>query len=173
VAVLRRQQALGLAQDAQATLEKIDQELQGLRQELDGSAEQAKSGPPKPHRAKALVVEDDHNERELLAGFLRMAGIDVDAVEDGLDALDYLRGHDRPDVVLLDLGLPRCDGPTMVREIRRDPAYAGLKIFAVTGRRQDEFGGNPAGIGIDRWFPKPLNPEALLEDLNREFANVG
>ena len=128
--------------------------------------------PPKPRRARtALLVEDDTNERELLAGFLRMAGLDVATAGDGDDALDYLHRQGRPDVVLLDMVLPRCDGPTTVREIRRDPTLAGLKIFAVTGHSPDRFNLQPgAAGGIDRWFNKPLNPEALLHDLNQELA---
>lgn len=53
-----------------------------------------------------LVVEDDRNQRELPAGFLRMAGLDVDTAGDGLDALEHLHARSRPDMVLLDMGLP-------------------------------------------------------------------
>ena len=50
------------------------------------------------------------------------------------------------------MGLPRVDGPTAVREIRRNPAYAGLKIFAVTGRSPEEFDLERGPGGIDAWF---------------------
>src|SRR5205085_8039626 len=86
-----------------------------------------------PRSRKALVVEDDTNERELLAGFLRMAGLDVVTAGDGADALDHLRGAPLPDVVLLDMVLPRCDGPETIRAIRHDPQLRGVRIFAVTG----------------------------------------
>jgi len=151
------------------TLEREFQAMQEKVAEL--------TAPPKPaaHTAprsrKALVVEDDTNERELLAGFLRMAGLDVVTAGDGADALDYLRTEGRPDVVLLDLMLPTTDGITTAREIRRNPANEGLKIFAVTGHSADRFG--PDGLrsaGIDRWFQKPLNPEALLRDLNQDLC---
>ena len=56
----------------------------------------------------------------MLALFLRNAGLDVDTACDGSDALDYLHTHRRPDVVLLDMGLPRCDGATVVRKVRWD-----------------------------------------------------
>jgi len=75
-------------------------------------------------------VEDEENERELLAGYLRLAGFLVDTAGDGCDALDHLHAGERPDVVLLDMGLPRCDGATTACEIRRDPACSGLEIFA-------------------------------------------
>ena len=94
---------------------------------------------------------------------------------DGLDALDYLHKGGRPDVVLLDMGLPRCDGPTTVREIRRDPACAGLKVFAVSASAPEQFGwAGQAGRegGVNRWFQKPVNPQELLRELKQELAGV-
>src|SRR5262249_53908914 len=119
---------------------------------------------------KALLVEDDANQRELLAGFLRMSGIDVATAGDGCAALDYLHSHPCPDLVLLDMGLPRCDGPTAVRLIRSEAAYRDLKIFAVTGASPDELGVETGPAGINRWFRKPLDPTALLQELRQEMA---
>ncbi|HEV3257873.1 MAG TPA: response regulator [Gemmataceae bacterium] len=172
LALLRRQLKAGLTVASEGTLERINEEFRTLQHQVEEAAK--KAVPPAPARArkahKALLVEDDTNERELLAGFLRLAGLDVATAGDGTDALDYLRGQGRPDVVLLDMVLPRCDGPTTVREIRRDPALAGLKIFAVTGHAPERFGLEGKGAGIDRWFNKPLNPENLLRDLQQELG---
>lgn len=173
LALVKQQQERGLDQAARATLDKVEREIHALGRNLDESARghlALGSQPVRPRRA--LLVEDDPNERELLAGFLRMAGVGVDVVGDGLDALDYLHNHERPDVVLLDMGLPRCDGPTTVREIRRDPACQGMKIFAVTGHTPGEYEGTSPGMGIDRWFLKPLDPQVLLRDINQELAKA-
>jgi len=167
LAELRRQLQAGLTVDALATLDKVEEDVLMLRERLEAEVERA--AQPARRARKALLVEDDSNERELLAGFLRTAGLDVDTAGDGTDALDYLHSHVRPDVVLLDMGLPRCDGATMVRQLRRDPAYAGLKIFAVTGYSADQFDLDRGPGGVDRWFHKPINPEALLQDLKREL----
>ncbi len=168
--LMRRQLQVDQTQEAQATLANLQEDFQMLQQRLEGDGEKARPRPStRPHPVRrALLVEDDRNERELLAGLLRIAGLDVDTAGDGVAALDYLHTRGRPDVVLLDMVLPRCDGPTMLREIRRDPAYAGLKIFAVTGHAPEELllDDDP---GVDRWFNKPLNPEALLHDLNVEL----
>jgi CheY-like chemotaxis protein len=72
-------------------------------------------------------------------------------------------------VLLLDMGLPRCDGPTTVREIRQDRQLAGLKIVAVSGHLPEEFNLTRGPGGIDRWFTKPLDPSALIRDLEREL----
>jgi CheY-like chemotaxis protein len=116
------------------------------------------------------LVEDEENERELLAGYLRLAGFAVDTAGDGCDALDHLHAGERPDVVLLDMSLPRCDGATTAREIRRDPACAGLKIFAVSGHSPNEYKLDRGHGGIDRWFHKPLDPAALLRELTQELG---
>jgi two-component system, OmpR family, response regulator len=160
----------GLVDDAKATLATIRQHCQLLLHGIEGELEALPAPEKVSHRArKALLVEDDSNQRELLAAFLRLSGLDVDTVGDGADALDYLRSQRRPDVVLCDMMLPRCDGPTMVRAIRRDVTYAGLKIFGVTGHPPEEFHLESGPTGIDRWFRKPLDPTELLQDLSREF----
>src|SRR5262249_5411941 len=120
LAVLRRQLQAGNLADAELTLDSLPEELGLLRQRLENAhPEQGKSQPEAARKGRALLVEDNANERELLATFLRISGLDVVTAGDGCDALDYLHSHRLPDLVLLDMGLPRCDGPTVVREIRR------------------------------------------------------
>lgn len=166
LAQLRRQLEAGATAEALETLARLEEDLDLLRQRLDGGVQ-----PPAPRlpARRALLVEDNANERELLASFLRRSGIEVTTAADGEDALDTLKKRGRPDVVLLDMGLPRCDGPTAVRAIRRDPTYAGLKIFAVTGHVPDEFDLSTGPAGIDRWFQKPINPVELVQNLNQEL----
>jgi two-component system, OmpR family, response regulator len=166
--LLQRQLQAGMLQDAELTLGRVEDELELLRQRLEVEA-QEKLEPAATRPCQALLVEDDSNERELLASFLRLAGIRVDTAGDGAAALDYLHGHERPDVVLMDMGLPRCDGATAVREIRRDPRLAGLKIFAVSGHTPDEYSQVSGPGGVDRWFCKPLDPALLVRDLNQSF----
>ena len=161
----------GLTHDAKATLARIRDDFQLLRYGVDGELEEgAPPHPATPRKAKALLVEDDNHQRELLAGFLRMAGLDVDTTGDGCDALDYLRSRPRPDVVLMDMGLPRCDGATAVRQIRSDPAFTGLRIFAVTASAPNGFDIPHGPAGIDRWFQKPLDPASLLHELKQELG---
>src|SRR5262249_43867360 len=81
LAVLRRQCQAGLTEAAEATLQKLDAEFQALQEQVERAVEAARPQPVRPR--KALVVEDDQNERELLAGLLRLAGLDVDTAGDG------------------------------------------------------------------------------------------
>jgi carbon storage regulator CsrA len=170
--LLRVQLAAGLLDEANSTLCRIQDDFQLLRYGVEGEMENRSPNPmARARQRKALLVEDDHNQREFLAGFLRQSGLQVDTVGDGCDALHYLRSHAKPDVVLLDMRLPRVDGPTIVREIRSNPAYTGLKIFGVTGYLPEEFGLARGANGIDRWFLKPIDPSALLQELTKELGS--
>jgi carbon storage regulator CsrA len=173
LALLRKQCQLGMRDSLETTIDTIEKELKAMREHIGGAmASQQPCAAPKARKVRrALLVEDDQNERELLAAYLRMSGLVVETAGDGQDALDYLHTHERPDVVLMDMVLPRCDGPTAIREIRRDPAYAEMKIFAVTGQPLDRFG-DRGRLGVDRWFNKPLDAEVLLRDLHRDFSGT-
>jgi carbon storage regulator CsrA len=165
----------GLPPGVAADLTRIEADLQALRARITGQTPAVEQRPGRPsggagQRRRALLVEDNANERELLATFLRMAGLSVDTAGDGADALGYLQTHARPDVILLDMAMPRCDGPTAVRAIRKEPTLAGVKIVAVTGHAAEEFDLSAGPAGVDRWFQKPVDPAALVRELEREFT---
>ena len=164
--ILADQLGTSLAAEAMSTLEGIREEVEFMKARVN---EPTKSNDPAWH-CRALLVEDDRNERELLASYLRLAGIEVDVAGDGCAALEYLRRPQPPDVVLLDMGLPRCDGATAVRIIRGDPQLARLKIIAVSGHSPEEFEVPCGKSGVDRWFLKPIDPAALLRDIARVAA---
>jgi CheY-like chemotaxis protein/sRNA-binding carbon storage regulator CsrA len=159
--LLRKQLQAGQGTAAEQTLEMLIHKVSNLRE-----ARSVKSGSDAvQHAPRALLVEDDDNERFLLAGFLRSSGFEVDSAGDGAEALTYLAASDKPDLILLDMLMPRCDGPTTVRTIRRNPHFAGMKIFAVSGTAPAELGVELGPQGIDRWFQKPLDPERLVGEL--------
>lgn len=164
--LLRKQLEAGQTENASGTFEKLLDELSRLDRQVGELGRGAEpSEPGEDARAalrKALVVEDEANEREMLAGFLRLSGCEVATAGDGAAALDYLCSHAHPDVVLLDMRMPRCDGPKTIEMIRRNPELAGLKVFAVSGSTPDEMGIATGPQGVDRWFIKPLDPERLI-----------
>jgi carbon storage regulator CsrA len=167
--LFRRQCQAGLEEDAERTFDRLMSEFGRLEEEV--SAPRPAPKPAKPN-LRALLIEDDQNESELLAGFLRMTGFDVATAEDGRDALDYLASHKRPDLVLLDMLMPRCDGPSTVQAIRCNHDFDPMKIFAVSGTSPSTLGVTIGPGGIDRWFPKPINPETLVRELARELHST-
>jgi len=165
IALYLAQQQLGrgLTEAAEGTLDKSLAELAGIESEL---APIRQPTPPRlPRRIQALLVEDNPNESTLLGSYLRLGGVDVAQAGDGQEALDYLATHDRPDAVLLDMALPRRNGPSVVAALRSDPNYTGLKVYAVTGSRPEDVGLAVGPSGVDGWFTKPLNPARLVEAL--------
>ncbi len=161
--------------DTSSTLDRIVTELRAMASLVEGP--QPVAAPPLvasgagEHRPwKALVVEDDANESLLLAGILRMTGYEVDVAGDGADALDYLHSHARPDIVLLDMKLPKLDGATTLGRIRRDPNLDGMKVYAVSATPPKRFGVKTGPGGIDRWFCKPLDPRELVRQLDSELS---
>jgi carbon storage regulator CsrA len=157
--LFRRQRAAGLMDESEATLASL---LQGF-EEIDYGA----ANKPILPACRTLVVDDDANERGLLAGLLNMNGCECATAADGFEALDYLRNHDRPDVILLDMHMPRCDGPNTLRAIRDEPRLSDLRIFGVSGTSPQDLGIAIGPAGIDGWFPKPLNPRQLWETLQK------
>jgi carbon storage regulator CsrA len=152
----RKQGALGRAAEAERTLDGALKTLDALAQ-----ADAAPPAPAAPRPGRALIVEDDANERELLAGVLGLSGCECATAADGEDALAYLEAGGRPDVILLDMGLPRCDGPETLRRIRGDERFARLRVFSVSGTDPRELNVPVGPNGFDAWFPKPLNPRGL------------
>jgi carbon storage regulator CsrA len=164
--LLRRRMEMGQAVDVESTISRI---LQQLR-EIDVQLQSADNGSPDNSPAeprRALIVEDNANESHLLAEFLRMSGYEVDTVQDGLEALAYLQHNERPDAVLLDMCMPRMNGPKTVSSIRDEPGLQDLKLFAVSGTNRHDVGLDVGPSGVDGWFSKPVNAMELVREMNR------
>lgn len=119
---------------------------------------------------KVLVVDDDANERQLLAGLLQMDGCQVETANDGLDAIAFLKQSAVPDVVLLDMQMPRLGGKETLAVIRDN--WRDLLVFGVSGTtpvENDIALGGPCGI--DEWFEKPLNPSELVDRMRQRLRS--
>jgi carbon storage regulator CsrA len=162
----QKELACGVSDEAQRSLAEAMAGLARLDREMADDPERPASAAQRI-LGRALLVEDNLNEGRLLAKYLERSGFRVDVAHDGCDALDYLSSHDRPDVVLLDMLMPRCDGPATIRAIRGKEEYAGMKVFAVSGIRPTELAVPIGPGGVDQWFAKPLDPDALIEEINR------
>lgn len=147
----------GQPAEAEAAFRKGIVALESLDKEWPGRP----AAPPR--RCRALIVEDDANERELLAGLLALQGCECATAADGHAALEYLAANALPDVVLLDMGLPRVSGPQLLRRLRQEPRCRDLKVFAVSGADPDAVGVAVGNDGVDAWFAKPLSPARLWE----------
>ena len=111
-------------------------------------------------KPRILLIEDDQDMRELVAGHLVHTGFDVQRAEDGIKghalALQY-----EPDVILLDLMLPKVDGLTLCQRLRRDERTANIPILMITalGGTKDKVTG--FNSGADDYITKPFDLEEL------------
>jgi signal transduction histidine kinase/CheY-like chemotaxis protein len=111
---------------------------------------------------RVLVVEDSADAREALRALLEMSGHEVRGVEDASRALDLVRTW-RPDVALVDLGLPGMSGYELGGQLRRAPFGEDLLIVAITGYGQPDDRRRTSESGFDAHLVKPVSPEMLLE----------
>lgn len=168
--MLQRMLEAGQTEDAEPTIFRIFNELKTLEEELAPARTKSSTTDGNNGRCRALIVEDDPNQCELLAGYLRLSGFEVTTAMDGLQAMVHLSEHDRTDVVLLDMKLPRFDGHKTVSAIRQNARFQSLKIFAVTGSDQNDSDVNIGPQGVDRWFKKPVDPGLLVHAIHDELA---
>jgi PAS domain S-box-containing protein len=135
-----------------------------LREQPAGAPDAAsRAVVPPPSRRRVLVVEDSADARESLQMLLELAGHVVETSEDGPDGLAKLDAF-RPEVALIDLGLPGLDGYTLARRARENPETRAIRLVAVTGYGQAEDRQRALAAGFDLHVTKPVDA-SMLEDL--------
>jgi phosphotransferase system HPr (HPr) family protein len=110
--------------------------------------------------ANILVVDDYRDTAESMALWLQCFGHDVQIAHDGYQAIEIAR-RQRPDVVLLDIGLPDLDGYQVASTLRRE-LHGPLAIIAVTGYGREEDRRRALAAGCDHYLLKPVDPAALI-----------
>jgi len=147
----------------QVLLDDIESgELQGIDDVFESVCKRLRGlkNTPNDRGAFALVVEDQANERELLAEILRMNGYLVATASDGNEALDFIEKHGPPAFILADMNMPGCDGAEMIRELRKSADLNDTRVYVVSGSDPDQC--DLAPDSIDGWYTKPLAPRKLI-----------
>jgi CheY-like chemotaxis protein len=111
---------------------------------------------------RVLVADDNHDSAESLGMLLEMAGHEVRLAYDGQEALESA-GHFLPDVMLLDIGLPKLDGFEVASRLRRDSRHDRMLLVAVTGYGTDSDRERARAAGFDHHLMKPVDPRALSD----------
>ena len=119
--------------------------------------------------SKVLIAEDNPVNRELLRELLETRGYTVVEACNGQEALGQIEAA-RPDILLLDLGMPVMDGFTTLRHIRENPALATLPVLAVTAYAMQGDRDKIIAAGFDGYLPKPVNASALIQEMERLLA---
>jgi signal transduction histidine kinase len=150
--------------------------LPAFDRSADQPAERRDAAPAatRPRGLKIVVIEDNEDNYETLAIWLRQNGHQVWTAPDGPRGLDAIRDAG-PDLVLCDLGLPGMDGIEVCRQVRASPLPKQPIMVALTGWGREEDRRRTAEAGFDEHLVKPLAPpklRALLDDYARRVAAV-
>jgi CheY-like chemotaxis protein len=123
-------------------------------------------------RALVLVVEDYQDAREMYAAYLQFSGYDVAEATDGAQAIEKTLEL-MPDIILMDLALPKMDGWEATRRLKSDERTKHIPIVALTGHALAGHAEGARQAGCDSFVTKPCLPDALVAEIERMLARRG
>jgi CheY-like chemotaxis protein len=113
-----------------------------------------------PSSRRILVVDDNVDAAESVVLILGLSGHQVRMAHTGPEALQ-VAAEFRPDVIVLDIGLPGINGYEVARRLRQEPAQANVLLIAMTGYGQEDDRRRSSEVGFDHHLVKPVDPEVL------------
>ena len=117
-------------------------------------------------RQLVLVVEDYQDAREMYAAYLQFSGFDVAEAANGVEAVEKATAL-LPDIVLMDLALPRMDGWEATRRLKADARTRHIPVVALTGHALAGHADGAREAGCDAFVTKPCLPDALVAEIRR------
>src|SRR3954470_986110 len=121
---------------------------------------------------RVLVAADDDVIRQLITVNLELEAFEVIPAVDGQDALDKVKDA-QPDVVTLDVMMPRVDGWEAAARLRADPETAHIKVILLSARAQESDIQRGERIGVDAYLTKPFDPDELIDLVRQLIQNSG
>jgi CheY-like chemotaxis protein len=144
-------------------------ELAAATAEDEAASEEALAEPVRS--AHILVVDDNATNRMVVEALCEMFDCSTESVADGVEAVEAAKGG-RYDLILMDIKMPRMDGVTATREIRKLAGSAGaVPIIALTANADDDEVAQYLAAGMRSVVEKPIKPERLLEALDAALAD--
>lgn len=115
---------------------------------------------------KILIVDDEKDLVTLLKERISQAGYEVIAAYDGVEGLKLAK-ENKPDLIILDLMLPKMDGYMVCSLLKFDSEYKNIPIILLTARAGDSDKTKGVQAGADLYITKPFEPKALLESISK------
>jgi len=117
-------------------------------------------------KKKVLIADDTATSRELVRTVLERSGLDVHEAVDGVEALDRARSV-HPDLIILDLHMPRLDGFGVIEQLRNDPDFASTPVMALTASAMMGDQERALRAGFTGYFTKPIRLGDLRAEIKR------
>jgi chemosensory pili system protein ChpA (sensor histidine kinase/response regulator) len=111
-----------------------------------------------------MIVDDSLTVRKITSRMLQREGFDIVTAKDGVDALEQL-ALQTPDVILLDIEMPRMDGFEFTKHLKDSQEHANIPIVMITSRTAEKHRQRAADLGVDLYIGKPYQEEELLRNL--------
>ncbi|WP_462186535.1 MULTISPECIES: response regulator transcription factor [unclassified Frankia] len=122
-----------------------------------------------PATPRVLVVDDDAVIRQLVVVNLELEGFEVHTAVDGVDCLEMVR-EVAPQVITLDIMMPRMNGWDVAARLREEPDTAAIKMIMLTARAQEADVKRGVRVGVDYYLTKPFDPDELIGVVQRLAA---
>jgi CheY-like chemotaxis protein len=120
---------------------------------------------------KILVVDDEPTIVRLMEFILARQGHEMIVAVNGEEALEKIRSQ-QPDLVLLDIMMPRIDGYEVAQRLRADPATATLPIIMLSAKAQEEDIRRGVEVGVDEYVTKPFSPDHLVQVVSEYLKRI-
>ncbi len=114
-----------------------------------------------PQRHTILIIDDDHDQVDVLSHRLRSQGFETRSAESGQRGIDLVHEH-RPHLVILDLRLPDVDGFSICQQLADDPTTCAIPVIIVSGMVRPDIIRRSRSVGCQYYVRKPYDPNALL-----------
>ncbi len=117
-----------------------------------------------------LVVEDSVTQREMIKDLLRNSGLTVTVASDGVEALEQIQGN-CPDLVILDIVMPRMNGYEVCRRLKSDPKTQNVPVVMCSSRSEESDRYWGLKQGADAYIAKPFQPTELVGTVKQLLRN--
>ena len=121
--------------------------------------------------SRILAVDDSATILEMIKAILVSGGYEVITASDGAEALDTARAEE-PDLILLDVMLPKLDGYRVCRLLKFDQKYKAIPIIMLTAKAEEQAMATGIRTGANQYLTKPIEPERLLAAVAEELSKA-
>ncbi|HPE69839.1 MAG TPA: response regulator [Thermotogota bacterium] len=121
---------------------------------------------------RVLIVDDSNVLRNIIVFNLKKNGYEIKEANDGLEGLEFMESF-QPDLVILDLMMPRLDGFGVLKEMQGKEGFQGIPVIVLTAKGGEDDRDNAISLGAMDVLTKPFSPKQLLERVQKVIGDAG